>query len=190
VEWRIVALLALGSVPATALTLAVISQVDLEGAAANGAISTLLGAMLLLTALTLTMRDRVLAIGRRWVAEPSPGRTRGLTVATGVVLGALVTLSSVGAGALGVTALLLLYPRLPMARIVGSDIAHAVPLTLVAGIGHWILGSVDGSILVSLLLGSIPGIVCGSLLAVRMSDTLLRPIMAFTLAVVGGLLVF
>lgn len=190
IEWRIVALLAAGSVPATALTLLVISHFDLRGGVASDVISTVLGAMLLLTALALVMRERVLAAGHAWLAGISPRRTSGLTVATGVILGVLVTLSSVGAGAIGVTALLLLYPRLPMARVVGSDIAHAVPLTLVAGVGHWMLGSADLSILASLLMGSIPGIVCGSVVAVRMSENLLRPIMALTLAVVGGLLVF
>ena len=120
----------------------------------------------------------------------SPRQTWTLTVLTGAILGVLVTISSVGAGAIGVTVLLLLYPRLPMARIVGSDIAHAVPLTLVAGLGHWMLGSVNVSMLVSLLMGSIPGIVLGSLFAVRVPDAVLRPVMAVTLAVVGGTLVF
>ena len=86
---------------------------------------------------------------------------------TGAALGVLVSISSVGAGAVGVTALLLLYPRLPMATIVGSDIAHAVPLTLVAGAGHWALGSVDWHLMGVLLLGSLPGIVIGSYCAVR-----------------------
>jgi uncharacterized membrane protein YfcA len=105
------------------------------------------------------------------------------------VLGALVTISSVGAGALGVTALLLLYPRVPMAVIVGSDIAHAVPLTLVAGLGHWWLGSVDWALLTSLLSGSIPGIVLGSYLSAHIPDAVLRPILAVTLLVVGARLV-
>jgi uncharacterized protein len=101
----------------------------------------------------------------------------------------LVTISSVGAGAIGVTVLLLLYPELPMARIVGSDIAHAVPLTLLAGIGHWFLGAVSLPMLGSLLFGSIPGIVLGSLFAVRVPDYVLRPILAVTLALVGATLV-
>jgi uncharacterized protein len=113
-----------------------------------------------------------------------------LTIAMGAVLGILVTLSSVGAGAIGVTALVLLYPRISAARIVGSDIAHAVPLTLVAGIGHWVLGSVNPDMLVSLLIGSIPGIVLGSVLASRVPEWVLRPLLAVTLAVVGGTLVF
>ena len=104
----------------------------------------------------------------------------------GALLGILVTLTSVGAGALGMTALLVLYPRAPIARLVGSDIAHAVPLTLIAGLGHWALGSVDAGLLVSLLIGSIPGIVVGSLLATRVSDRVLAPILAGTLVAVGA----
>ena len=100
------------------------------------------------------------------------------TVVVGVALGVLVSISSVGAGAVGVTALLLLYPRLPMATIVGSDIAHAVPLTLVAGIGHWALGSVDWALMGVLLIGSLPGIVIGSYCAVRVPETVLRLVLA------------
>ncbi len=91
---------------------------------------------------------------------------------------------------MGVTALILLYPRLPIARIVGSDIAHAVPLTLVAGVGHWWLGSVDWPMLASLLSGSIPGIILGSYLSAHIPDAVLRPILAAVLCVVGGRLVF
>ena len=109
---------------------------------------------------------------------------------TGATLGALVTVSSIGAGALGVTALMLLYPRLPTAKIVGSDIAHAVPLTLVAGLGHMALGSVDVVLLVSLLLGSVPGIAIGSYFSARMPDAVLRMLLAAVLTLVGGRLVF
>jgi uncharacterized membrane protein YfcA len=98
----------------------------------------------------------------------------------------LVSISSVGAGAIGVTALLMLYPKLPIVRIVGSDIAHAVPLTLIAGAGHWWIGSVDWSLLASLLVGSIPGIAISSYFASRVPDKVLRPLLAGTLAVVGG----
>jgi uncharacterized membrane protein YfcA len=101
----------------------------------------------------------------------------------------LVSVSSVGAGAIGVTALILLYPKLPTARIVGSDIAHAVPLTLIAGIGHWILGSIDWALLGSLLVGSLPGIVIGSQVATRVPDVVLRVALALTLIVVGSKLV-
>jgi len=112
---------------------------DLSGRAASHLISTLLGVMLLLTAVALLFRHRLVAMGENRGAKFSLRSTVTLTVVTGAVLGVLVTISSVGAGAIGVTVLLLLYPKLPMARIVGSDIAHAVPLTLVAGIGHWFL---------------------------------------------------
>jgi hypothetical protein len=190
VQWPLVARLAAGSVPATALTLLAISHFDLNSRAASGVITTVLGVMLLMTAAALVFRRRLLELGGDRLGNVSRQQTGLLTVAIGAVLGVLVTISSVGAGAIGVTALLLLYPKLPMARIVGSDIAHAVPLTLVAGLGHWMLGSVNLPILGSLLLGSIPGIVLGSLFAVRVPDTVLRPVMAATLAVVGGTLVF
>jgi uncharacterized protein len=189
VKWRIVGLLASGSVPATALTLLFISRFDITGSTASGVISNLLGAMLLLTALSLVFRRQFLAFaGTRLTVTPR--RTTLLTVLTGAVLGVLVTISSVGAGAIGVTILLLLYPRLSMAIIVGSDIAHAVPLTLVAGVGHWFLGSVDWSLLTSLLTGSVPGVILGSYLAARVPDAVLRPILAATLVLVGGRLVF
>ncbi|HQN41017.1 MAG TPA: sulfite exporter TauE/SafE family protein, partial [Pseudomonadales bacterium] len=115
-------------------------------------------------------------------------RTRWLgpvTVATGALLGVLVSLSSVGAGAIGVAVLFFLYPQLSAIRIVGSDLAHAVPLTLVAGIGHWMMGSVDWSLLGSLLIGSLPGIYLGSHLAARMPERLLRPVLASMLVLIG-----
>jgi len=189
VQWPIVARLASGSVPATGLTLFAMSHFDLSSRAASHVISLVLGVMLLLTAAALLFRARILAWGGMRPGGPSPPRAAVLTIVTGVVLGVLVTISSVGAGAIGVTVLLLLYPDLPMARIVGSDIAHAVPLTLLAGIGHWFLGAVSLPMLGSLLVGSIPGIVLGSLIAVRVPDYVLRPILAATLAVVGTTLV-
>jgi uncharacterized protein len=190
VQWPVVARLAAGSVPATALTLLAIWQFDLNSHAASGVISTVLGVMLLVTAVALLFRRRLLDLCGGWLVDMPVRQRSMLTTVTGAVLGVLVTISSVGAGAIGVTALLMLYPKLPMARIVGSDIAHAVPLTLVAGLGHLMLGSVDLSMLASLLMGSIPGIVLGSLFAVRVPDAVLRPVMAVTLAAVGGTLVF
>jgi uncharacterized membrane protein YfcA len=189
VQWPIVLSLAAGSVPATAVTLVAMSYFDLNSIGAARAISTVLGVMLLITAGALLFRRRLVDLGGNRLANMAARQTRMLTILTGVILGVLVTISSVGAGAIGVTVLLLLYPKLPMARIVGSDIAHAVPLTLVAGLGHWRLGSVDLQMLALLLTGSIPGIVLGSLFAVRVPDAVLRPVMAVTLAVVGGTLV-
>ena len=189
VDWRITRRLAAGSVPTTLLTLAVISRWDITGPTSGRVISLLLGFMLLLTALSLIFRQRFLALVEPTLARVSPRRAAQATVVTGAVLGVLVTISSVGAGALGVTALLVLYPRTPMAVIVGSDIAHAVPLTLIAGIGHWWLGSMDWPLLTSLLSGSIPGIVLGSYLSARVPDAVLRPILAATLLLVGTRLV-
>src|ERR1700730_2070955 len=178
VRWRIVALLAAGSVPATALTLLVISKVELSGSVASGVISGVLGVLLLLTSLSLFFRRQFLVLAGSRLLAIEPKQTTLLTVMTGAALGVLVTISSVGAGALGVTALLLLYPRLPMAIIVGSDIAHAVPLTLVAGIGHWFLGSVDWPLPTLLLPGSVPGIILGSYISAHVPDAVLRPILA------------
>jgi uncharacterized protein len=191
VDWKITRRLAFGSVPATALTLSVLAYFSHRtGEGAAGLITTVLGFALILTAIALLFRKRILDFFARRVGEFEPGQTRALTIVLGAVLGVLVSLSSVGAGAIGVTVLLILYPRLPVARIVGSDIAHAVPLTLIAGIGHWFLGSIDWVLLVSLLVGSIPGITIGSYIGARIPDRVLRPILASTLAVVGGRLVF
>jgi uncharacterized protein len=190
VNWRIVGLLASGSVPATVVTLLLLSRFDISGSAASAVISKVLGAMLLFTALSLVFRRRLLGFAGTRLSSISPHRTMLLTVLTGSLLGVLVAVSSVGAGAIGVTALLLLYTRLPMAIIVGSDIAHSVPLTLVAGVGHWFLGSVDWRLLASLLTGSIRGIILGSLLAAQMPDAVLRPILATMLLLVGARLLF
>ncbi len=186
VDWRVVRRLACGSLPAAALTLFVLSRSDLGGASAARLINSVLSGALLFTAGVLIFRSRILMLYARHVGELAPAQTARLTVAMGAVLGVLVSISSVGAGAIGVTALILLYPRLPTVRIVGSDIAHAVPLTLAAGIGHWMLGSIDWPILFSLLLGSLPGIFAGSYLSIRVPDAVLRLCLAITLLVVGG----
>jgi uncharacterized membrane protein YfcA len=190
VDWRIVGRLAAGSMPATAATIAVLYQIGSQNGGSSKLISCVVGAAVLVTAVLLLGRSWLLAmLGERFGAD-GPRHAASLTMTTGVLLGVLVTLSSVGAGALGVTALFLLYPRMPTARIIGSDIAHAVPLTLLAGIGHWLLGSVDWHLLLSLLTGSIPGIILGSLIATRVSENVVRPALACVLLVVGGRLVF
>jgi len=185
VEWRVVARLAAGSMPATALTIFVLSRVDTESSGVQEVITLFLGVALFATAVVLIFHKRILEAYAHRVHALSPRRTLILTVAVGAVLGVLVSITSVGAGALGVTALLALYPRLPLTRIVGSDIAHAVPLTLLAGMGHWMLGSVDWMLLGSLLVGSIPGIFIGSYIAGRVPDHVLRLILAATLLLVG-----
>jgi uncharacterized membrane protein YfcA len=186
VEWRVVRRLAAGSVPATAFTILVLSYFDMHGRAADRLITVLLGLALLATSTALVFRRQILALYTARVGTLDPGRTATLTILVGAALGVMVTISSVGAGALGVTMLLLLYPELPTARIVGSDIAHAVPLTLVAGVGHWALGSIDWPLLGSLLVGSLPGIVLGSYLSIRVPDLVLRLTLAAVLFVVAG----
>jgi hypothetical protein len=186
IDWTIVRRLATGSVPAAAATLVVLSFVGLQSNAGRELITVVLGVALFVTALALLFRKTLAALYAARVGELTPRRTALLTVLVGAVLGVLVSISSVGAGAIGVTALVLLYPRLGIAKLVGSDIAHAVPLTLIAGIGHWILGSIDGHIYLSLIVGSLPGIVIGAYVATRIHETALRLLLAATLLVVGG----
>ncbi len=187
VDWRVVRRLAAGSLPAAALTLIAVHHLAPGGIdGASDVITVALGVALLLTATALIFRRHIVAFAQaRAQRHTSPARTRALTVLTGAVLGILVSISSVGAGALGVTAMLFLYPTMPALRIVGSDIAHAVPLTAVAGIGHWVLGSVDWVLLGSLLLGSLPGIWLGSHISTKVPDRVLRPILATMLVLIG-----
>ena len=127
---------------------------------------------------------------RRWAARAerrvAPRRAGASTVVIGALIGAMVSVSSVGAGAIGVTVLILLYPQLPIARIVGSDIAHAVPLAFLAGLGHWWIGSVNWHLFASLISGSVPGIIAGSMIAAKVSDRVLTPALAAVLLLVGG----
>ncbi|MDQ2877651.1 MAG: sulfite exporter TauE/SafE family protein [Pseudomonadota bacterium] len=185
VDWRVVRRLAIGSVPATILTLLALGYAIKNAEDVNRAINGVLGVTLTLTAIGTLFRARIVERLRPRFAAMSERRLVGLTVMLGVLLGVLVSLTSVGAGALGMTALLVLYPQAPISRLVGSDIAHAVPLTLLAGLGHWMLGSVDFGLLLSLLIGSVPGIIIGSLLATRTPDRVLSPILAAVLAIVG-----
>ena len=185
VEWVVVRRLALGSAPAAALSLLALSWIGQGSKSTSHVITTTLGFALLMTALTLLFRKWLIAHYGRALEGASERQIARLTTGLGAALGVLVTILSVGAGALGVTALIMLYPKMPTVRIVGSDIAHAVPLTLIAGAGHWWLGSVDFPLLASLLIGSIPGIIIGSHLAPKMPDRIIRPILAATLALVA-----
>jgi hypothetical protein len=185
IHWPAVIRLACGSVPASVLTLILLWQLDLKGTSERSLVNSVLCFALLLTAVSLIFRKSILERYRGRLARVETGTTTVATVLTGAVLGVLVSISSVGAGAVGVTALLLLYPRLPMASIVGSDIAHAVPLTLVAGLGHWALGAIDWPLMGVLLMGSLPGIVVGSYGAVRVPERVLRLTLAAILIVVS-----
>jgi hypothetical protein len=186
IDWGIVGRLAAGSVPASAVTLLTMAHFHAKADGPHGVITTVLGVALILTAISILLRRLILKYFAKAVGDLAPRRRTLFTILLGLVLGVLVSVSSVGAGAIGVTVLLVLYPKMPAARLVGSDIAHAVPLTLLAGLGHWMMGSVNWQLLVSLLTGSIPGIIVGSLLAARTPDGILRPVLAGTLALVGG----
>ncbi len=190
IDWRIVRRLALGSLPASVVTMTLLWALKIDPASYSTLVTKLLGVALLATAAALLFRRRLLATYSRRVGVMRESQTFVYTVATGVALGVLVTISSVGAGALGVTALLLLYPELPVVKIAGSDIAHAVPLTLVAGMGHLASGGIDTGVLVSLLCGSIPGIMLSSLFAPRMPDRALRIVLAVTLTLVAARLLY
>jgi uncharacterized membrane protein YfcA len=185
VDWVIVGLLAAGSVPSTAATLILLSRFDLKGIAAQHVITLTLGIVLLITALFLLAGGTVRQRYQERLAGLDPRTSGMLTITLGLVMGVLVTLTSVGAGAIGVTVLLILHPKMPASRVVGSDIVHAVPLTLLAGAGHWLLGSIDWDLLGTLLLGSMPGIVFGSYLATRARDVVVRTALASVLVIVG-----
>jgi uncharacterized membrane protein YfcA len=185
IDWSVTRRLALGSLPAAALTIFLLHLTRQADHPASPFLTSILGGALIVTAICL--------IGRRWIdrfiaarAEtPLSKRPTLATILVGAIIGVLVAASSVGSGAIGMTALVLLYPRVALVKLVGSDIAHAVPLTLLAGLGYWLLGVIDWPLLGSLLIGSIPGIVIGSKLASRVPDAVLRPILAATLAVIG-----
>ena len=177
VDWRVAGLLAAGSVPATVLTIWVLSRVPKQSPTTATIISMSMGVVLIIAAVAIFFRRRIRDYALARADNPTRTRYSGpITVVFGAVLGVLVSLCSVGAGALGVAVLFFLYPRLPPVRIVGSDLAHAVPLTLVAGLGHWLIGSVNWYIVGALLLGSLPGISIGSHVEARISDRFLLPV--------------
>lgn len=193
VDWEVLRRLLLGSVPASLLTLMWLS---LSGTSQfrQGFILTALGGVLLLTALSIFLQKTIhaFAIARRIEFPERFKRAQpALTVIAGGILGFLITSTSVGAGALGAVALVYLYPyRLKPAAIVGTDIIHAIPLTMIAGTGHMWMGNVNLTLLATLLLGSIPGVMLGSLLGTRVPETSLKMIIAVILSFVGIKLLF
>lgn len=185
VDWKIARLLASGSIPSAILSIFVLKNLSVDRHAMAAFISTALGIALIFTSVAIVSRGKIGKLGR--IAED---RIAIATVVLGVVLGFLVTFSSVGAGALGTVALFYLYPRLSATNVVGTDIAHAVPLTAVAGLGHAALGTVDFHLLGSLLLGSLPGIYIGSHIGSKIPEKMLRGALASMLILIGGKLVF
>ena len=184
VDWRITRWLLAGSIPASLATIALMHLTGITKGWAS-ALTLSLGIALLLTAVTVAYRQAWHAVGLRLERWIPAHRKPLLTLLCGLILGVLVSLSSIGAGAIGATLIMLLYPRLQSHRVVGTDIAHAVPLTLVAGIGHASLGHVDWSLLGALLIGSIPGIWIGAKLTRRMPEKLVRTVLCVSLVTAG-----
>ncbi|HKK16918.1 MAG TPA: sulfite exporter TauE/SafE family protein [Gammaproteobacteria bacterium] len=189
IEWRIVGLLSLGSIPSSILAVYLLKYMDKAGIDYSNLITSSLSIALILTSVVLLFKVPLQKLGQneRFDAIRTLHRQLQLpmTLAAGILLGFLVTLSSVGAGALGAAILFFLYPRLPSIRIVGTDLAHAVPLTAVAGLGHLHLGTIDFSILLSLLVGSLPGIYIGSHVANHLPEKIMRPALASMLLLIG-----
>ena len=190
VDWRVVGQVALGSVPATLATLYILKAVGPANPATQSVMTSTLGVALLLTAAAtlykaIRGKSSPSNIEPEQLARATRARHWALPIVFGAVIGALVTITSVGAGAIGVIVLMLLFPALPLPRIVAADIAHAVPLTLVAGMGHAWMGSVDWLLLAKLLAGSLPGIWLGTLLVKRTPDRVIRSLLSVLLAYAG-----
>jgi uncharacterized membrane protein YfcA len=193
IDWKITGYLAAGSVPASALTLLALHFSGMDTTTLNEVIKFSLGIALLLTSTMILFKGTVLRLAAKHIGDSFhkvEAKQNGWTIVTGVVLGVLVTLTSIGAGVLGTVALFFLYPLLPINRLVGTEIAHAVPLTLVAGLGHAGLGNMDWMLLGQLLLGSLPGIYLGSHLTGKLPEQLVRQAVAVMLILVGIKLVF
>lgn len=191
-DYEVIRRLCIGSLPAAVVVLLLLSQLDTHQIK-SGLIMSALGVVLIMTAIATLMRSRFHNWALSARTDTAQGFLRyqaGLTIAAGAMLGVMVTLTSVGAGALGATLLLALYPlRMRLQRLVATDIVHAVPLTLVAGIGHLFIGNFNLMLLLNLLVGSIPGIVIGSLLASRVSEKILQPLLAAVLIFAGWRLI-
>ncbi|CEN55811.1 sulfite exporter TauE/SafE family protein [Candidatus Methylopumilus turicensis] len=188
IDWRIVKLLAAGSVPASFATILFLRSINVDSTEAIATIKFSLGIALIITSVAVLLRTKLMSLLSKESLIPEK-YVASSTVVLGIVLGGLVTLTSVGAGALGVTALIVLYPHKKITTIVGTDIAHAVPLTLVAGLGHASLGTVDYNLLGTLLIGSIPGIYIGSHLSAKVAEHWIRIALSAILIYVGFKLV-
>jgi uncharacterized protein len=188
VDWQIVRRLAWGSLPAAALALGWMHAAHVAQLR-SGVITVTLGVALVVTALGILFKTQIHSLGTRLRLGDSArfkAMQPTMTVVCGVLLGAMVTLSSVGAGALGTAMLVYLYPlRLTAGRLVGTDLAHAIPLTLIAGLGHLTLGNVDTTLMLNLLAGSIPGVLLGSWVSTRAPVGILRTLIAFVLLFVA-----
>ncbi len=190
VDWTIVFLLASGSIPCSMATIILLEYIRDLGVNYDQLIMSILSGMLILTSIIVFSKNRLLAFIHNRHPENSViqhlRRLRPcITFIAGCALGTLVTISSVGAGAIGAAILFLLYPRKKSIAIVGTDLAHAVPLTTVAGFGHLHFGTIDFSLLAGLLVGGIPSIYIGSYIGKKLPDHILRPLIATLLLLMG-----
>ncbi|MFZ2541820.1 MAG: sulfite exporter TauE/SafE family protein, partial [Gallionella sp.] len=193
VDWKIVGLLSMGSLPAAVLTILTIKYLALDEKTLRSLVTSVLSVALLLTGTALLIKDQVKKFAQRddgVLFELHHRLLPSATVITGALVGILVTISSVGAGALGMVVLLFLYPRHQTVKLVGTDIVHAVPLTALAGMGHLALGTVDMVLLGSLLLGSLPGIYMGSHLSAKVPEKVLRLVLGAMLLMIGLKMMF
>jgi uncharacterized protein len=193
VDWPVVANMAAGSLPAAVATLYWLKGTHDPGPVVASIVIRALAVMLLLTSVSLVLQPRLQGLIREQALRPRrwPWLQPLATVLAGAAVGCAVTLTSVGAGALGTVALLFVYPlRLTPARLVATDLAHALPLALVAGAGHAVLGHVDYDLLLNLLAGSIPGVLVGTFCAPRAPAWLLRGLISVMLAATGGRLLW
>lgn len=190
VEWRVVRLLCLGALPAAILATFGLKYFGGLNKEIGQVIRYSIAGSVLLTVIALLFKSKMLAWLNAHPEKQLHGRKLDVaTIFSGALLGTLVTISSIGAGAIGATLLVMLYPRMSSAHIAGTDIAYAVPLTAIAAFGHWWLGSIDWALLGALLIGSLPGITIGSLAARAVPEKLLRGILATTLTLVAAKLI-
>ncbi len=188
INWKITGLLALGSVPAAVLTIWILKSIKMDVTVMNSIIKYSLGWALLFTSIAVLFKKKIMIFSHKYSGDRFHHESRAqdvLTVFIGLFLGAVVTLTSIGAGALGTVTLFFLYPLFPTPKLVGTEIAHAVPLTLVAGLGHASMGNLDLALLGQLLIGSLPGIYIGSMLSGKVPDLFLRNAIAVMLFMVG-----
>lgn len=188
VDWQVAALLVAGSLPAAVLTTLLLASLGKDAGNYMPLLTASLGFMLICTALVLLFRHQIrhhASSGHHPLVQWLQSKRLPLTLLAGLVLGVLVTLSSVGAGSIGTAILLMLYPAFSATRIVGTELTHAVPLTLVAGLGHLWLGHVDLALLAALLVGSLPAISLGTLLGSHLPNKWLHSMLALTLMSLG-----
>ncbi len=189
IQWKIVLLLSTGSIPASLISIIILKQLDSASFDYEKLIVTVLSIALILTAIFLLSKNYILEISRNEqfavVKLLHRKLLKPITICAGILIGVLVTLSSVGAGVIGGALLFLLYPRLRAITVIGTDLAHAIPITAIAGLGHAYLGNVDYLLLGSLLIGSLPGIFLGSHIGDKLPDKIIRPILASILLIIG-----